>query len=189
MINTKRSLLAKISLASLIVILLFWPVSICSKASRSNRSNYRKSAKRLQVGRPSPTKLQIAGPLTEEFSFLIEDFKMEHQSALNNLNITIRYRYTAGIADSDYPDFRLILNDIKIFLTRYPNAEDYWEIVNKRLTCVVLKKYMAISSITSEIHVSPSRTVPYSRSSIITRSRASLMGDVSRKSSCGTGRI
>jgi len=31
--------------------------------------------------------------LTEEFSFLIQDFKMDHQSELNNLNIKVRLRY------------------------------------------------------------------------------------------------
>ena len=107
--------------------------------------------------------------LTEEFSFLIQDFKMNHQSEVNNLNIKVRYRYENGIIESKYPDFRAVLKDIEDFLNNYPNKVDYWEIVNKKLTLMVLKKYPAIESITSEIQVSPSQKVPYSRSSIVTR--------------------
>ncbi len=107
--------------------------------------------------------------LTEEFSFLIQDFKMNHQSAINNLNIKVRYCYENGILESKYPDFRVIVKDIEDFLNNYPNKVDYWEILNKNLTLMVLKKYPMLSSITSEIQVSPSQMVPYLRSSIVTR--------------------
>ncbi len=108
----------------------------------------------------------------EEFSFLIEDFKMDHQSELNNLNIKIRYRYQKRITESQYPDFRVILKDIEDFLTNYPDKVDYWEILNKKLTTTVLRKYPALESITSEIQVSPSPKVVYLRSSIVTRDRS-----------------
>ncbi len=108
----------------------------------------------------------------EEFSFLIQDFKMTHQSELNNLNIKVRVRYENGIIESKYPDFRAIAKDIEDFLNNYPNKTDYWEIVNKKLTLLVLKKYPMLSSITSEIQVSPSPKVAYSRSSIVTRSQS-----------------
>jgi len=107
--------------------------------------------------------------LTEEFSFLIQDFKMNHQSAINNLNIKVRYGYENGILESKYPDFRVIVKDIEDFLNNYPNKVDYWEILNKNLTLTVLKKYPMLSSITSEIQVSPSQLIPYLRSSIVTR--------------------
>ncbi|HEY0658721.1 MAG TPA: hypothetical protein VGD05_09615, partial [Pyrinomonadaceae bacterium] len=45
---------------------------------------------------------------TEEFSFLIEDLKMNHQSEVNNLNIKVRVRYENNISDGKYPDFRAI---------------------------------------------------------------------------------
>jgi hypothetical protein len=44
--------------------------------------------------------------LVEDFSFQIKDFKMDHQTQTNNLNISISYRYIANIQKSDYPDFR-----------------------------------------------------------------------------------
>lgn len=63
--------------------------------------------------------------LTEEFSFLIEDFKMNHQSEVNNLNIKVRCQYENRITESEYPDFRAIVEDIKDFLNNYPNKTDY----------------------------------------------------------------
>ena len=114
-------------------------------------------------------KAENAAALTEEFSFLMQDFKITHQSEDNILNIKVRFCYENGISNSKYPDFRAILNDIQDFLTNYPNEADYWEIVNKNLTLMVLKKYPVLSSVTSEIQVSPSRLTPYIRSSIATR--------------------
>ena len=108
--------------------------------------------------------------LTEEFSFLIQDFKMNHQSEVNNLNIKVRLRYENGMSESKYPDFRAIAKDIEDFLDNYPNKVDYWEILNKNLTLLVLRKYSMIENITSEIQVFPSQKVGYLRSSIVTRS-------------------
>ena len=114
--------------------------------------------------------------VSEEFFFLIQDFKMNHQSEVNNLNIKIRVRYENGITESKYPDFRAIAKDVEEFLNNYPNRIDYWEILNKKLTLLVLKKYSMLSSITSEIQVSLSEKVSYTRSSIITRNRSKRKG-------------
>ena len=108
--------------------------------------------------------------LVEEFSFSIKDFKVDHQGQ-NNLNISVKYSYRANMAVSDYPDFRLIAKDIEMFLTNYPNKTDYWEIVNKKITALILKKYSTLVSVTSQIEVSPTPTIPYLRSSITTRLR------------------
>jgi hypothetical protein len=107
--------------------------------------------------------------LTEEFSFAIQDFKMNHQSQINNININFRYCYETGIADSKYPDFRALVKDIQDSLDNYPNEIDYWEIVNKNLTLMVLKKYPMLSSVTNEMQISPSPLVPFLRSSTVTR--------------------
>jgi len=114
---------------------------------------------------------QVRGDhLVEEFSFLIKDFTVDHQGQ-NKLNISVKYRYRANMTVSDYPDFRLIAKDIETFLTNYPNETDYWEILNKKITLLILDKYSPIESVTSQIEVSPTTTVPYLRSSISTRTR------------------
>ena len=107
----------------------------------------------------------------EDFSFVIPNLKIDHQGEINNLNITIRYRYVAGVPHGAYPDFRSIAKDVEGFLSKYPNKTDYWEILNKKLTLILLKRYAALSRITSEMQISPSRLDPYSRSSIVTRNR------------------
>lgn len=112
--------------------------------------------------------------LTEEFTFLIKDFKIDHQGENNNLNITIRYRYKARISNSEYPDFTVVAKDIETLLGNYPNKTDYWEILNKRITIMVLEKYPAIVEITSEVQVSPSPKNHYIRSSIVTHDRTTL---------------
>jgi hypothetical protein len=115
-----------------------------------------------------------SGVLVEEFSFLIKDFKIDHHGERNNLNITIWYRYKANLSNSEYPDFMLIAKDIETLLTNYPNDEDYWEILNKKITLMVLEKYPAIAKINSQLQVSPSTKDPYLRSSIVTRDRTTV---------------
>lgn len=110
--------------------------------------------------------------LVEEFSFAIKDFKMDHQTQTNNLNISISYRYVANIRKSDYPDFRWLAKDVESLLSNYPNKDDYWEIVNKQITSLLLNKYPGITSVTCDLKVDPSSLVPYTRSSRVTRERA-----------------
>ncbi len=107
----------------------------------------------------------------EEFSFVIKDFKVDHQTESHNLNISISYRYVANIANADYPDLRWLAKDVETLLTNYPNENDYWEIVNKQVTSLLLKKYAGLASITSEIKVDPSPQVAYTRTSRVTRQR------------------
>jgi hypothetical protein len=113
------------------------------------------------------------GVMAEEFSFLIKDFKIDQQGETNNLNITVKFRYRLNIPDSEYPDFRAVAKDIETFLTNYPNKKDYWEILNKKITRLILDKYPPITKVTCQIEVSPSPLVPYMRSSSVTRERTS----------------
>lgn len=119
----------------------------------------------------TPDNSSSATQLVEEFSFLIKDFRMDHQGQTNNLNISLSYRYVANISKADYPDFRWLAKDIETLLSNYPNEDDYWEIVNKQITALLLKKYPGIASVTSEIKVDPTSVVPYTRSSRVTRER------------------
>jgi len=111
------------------------------------------------------------GLLSEEFSFLIKDFKIDHQGETNILNISISYHYVANIANADYPDFRWLAKDVETLLSAYPNKTDYWEIVNKQITSLLMKKYPALASVTCDMTVDPSRGVPYTRMSRVTRNR------------------
>ena len=148
---------------AIVLALFITPVWAQKAASKDSKALISKQA--------ASSKYENLDALTEEFSFLIQDFKMNHQSEVNNLSIKVRYRYENSIKESNYPDFRAIVKDIEDFLNNYPNKADYWEILNKRLTTMVLKKYPMLERITSEIQISPSQKVVYLRSSIVTRSQ------------------
>lgn len=120
---------------------------------------------------PVVQKKQGEGRLIEEFTFSLKDFKMDHQGETNNLNISISFRYVPNITKADYPDFRWLAKDVETLLSNYPNKDDYWEIVNKQVTALLLKKYPALTSVSCELRVDPSRLVPYARSSRATRER------------------
>ena len=119
--------------------------------------------------------------LIEEFSFQIKDFRMDHQTQTNNLNISISYRYTTNIQKADYPDFRWLAKDVETLLSNYPNKDDYWEIVNKQITSILLNKYPGIKSVTSDLKVDPSSLVPYARSSRVTRERLTSKSNPGRR--------
>ena len=117
----------------------------------------------------------IAG-LVEQFGFSISDFKIDHQGEKNSLNIIIRYRYRPNLSKDEYPDFTLIAKDIENLLGNYPDKTDYWELVNKRLTHLVLQKYSALAEVTSQIEVAPTPSVRYPRLSIVTRRQLTTRG-------------
>jgi hypothetical protein len=112
-----------------------------------------------------------SGVLVEEFSFYVKDFKMDHQGDVQTLNIKISFQYVNGIRVAAYPDFRLIARDVETYLGKYPNKTDYWEIVNKNLTQLILNKYPSVSRVKSDIEVSASPSIPYVRTSTVTRGR------------------
>jgi hypothetical protein len=140
---------------------------------------YSQSAKPIATNKPekviqgAPKKLAHTAPLNEGFSFWIKDFKVDHQALNNNVNISVSFRYVPNIANTEYPDFRLLAKDVETFLTNYPNEEDYWEIVNKQLTAQLMNKYTALANITIEIKIDPSSSIPYERASRVTRERLS----------------
>ena len=108
------------------VLILLWSSAVA--AAFGSFQDVRSVTKRKQQSGATTAK---SGVLVEEFSFLIKDFKIDHQGENNNLNLTIRYRYKAHLSNSAYPDFTVIANQIELLLTNYPNENDSWEIVNK----------------------------------------------------------
>jgi hypothetical protein len=97
-----------------IILALFTAPVWTQKAASSN-------SKALIAKQAASSKYENFDTFTKEFSFLIEDFKINHQSKINNLNIKVRVRYENGITESEYPDFRAIVKNIEDFLNNYPN--------------------------------------------------------------------
>src|ERR671928_611871 len=136
-------------------------VGICLLSAASLTVVQSQSLAPKKVNQVVQQRQQNGGLLREEFSFQIRDFKMDHQGENNTLDISISYRYVDNIANADYPDFRLLAKDVETLLSNYPNKTDYWEIVNKQITSLLMKKYPALASVTCEMTVDPSRQVPY----------------------------
>lgn len=109
--------------------------------------------------------------IVEEYSFLIQAFHMQHAAAEAVLDIRIRYKYLAELSPAEYPDFREIAETIKTYLTGYPNKDEYWEVINKELVLMVIGKYQALESLTSELEMQPSETDPDFNSSKVTCQR------------------
>jgi hypothetical protein len=130
--------------------------------------------------RPKPIvldkKLSMSSGLVEEFGFSISNFQIDHQGEKNILNLIIHYRYRPNLTRDEYPDFTLIAKDIENLLGNYPDKTDYWELVNKRLTQMILQKYPVLAEITSQIEVSPTPSVRYPRMSIVTRRQPATRG-------------
>jgi hypothetical protein len=116
-----------------------------------------------QSSRPTRT-------LVEEFSFEINNFKTDHQGE-SVLNIEIKLRFRQNMQTADYPDFRGMAKYVENFITNYPNETDYWEVVNKKMTQMLMDKYPVLISINSRIQISPQKEIPYSRASTTTRMR------------------
>ncbi|HEY9297834.1 MAG TPA: hypothetical protein VIQ31_16030, partial [Phormidium sp.] len=110
----------------------------------------------------------------EEWSFKFQNYPIEHQG-LNNLNIDVNYLYKQGIKNNEYPDFVPIYQGIDEYLKNYPNETDFWEILNKNVTQKVLAENPAIDALTINWNVLPSPSLPYNRSSIVTRNRQGLL--------------
>ncbi|NJR60514.1 MAG: hypothetical protein HC769_17760 [Cyanobacteria bacterium CRU_2_1] len=106
--------------------------------------------------------------LTREWSFAVEGYPVEHQGS-NTLNISISGAYKIGIADTALPSFLTIYDDIDQFLSRYPNEDDYWEVLSCKLTDIILQNNPGLASVTVTIEVLPTQRLPYTRSTTVTR--------------------
>jgi len=127
---------------------------------------------RLPYDRTSTVFRSRSGQLKENGNFSLKDYAINHQG-LNKINIDIGYQYKPEITPNEYPDFLPIYKSIDKFLTNYANETDFWEIVNKNLTQNILNENPALAAIDININVLPSQSLPYNRTSKVTRTQPS----------------
>ena len=127
---------------------------------------------RLPYDRTSIVFRSRSGQIKEDGNFSLKDYAINHQG-LNKLNIDIGYEYKPEITPNEYPDFRQIYNSVDNFLTKYPNENDFWEVVNKNLTQNILNENPALAAIDININVLPSQNLPYNRTSKVSRTQPS----------------
>ena len=68
---------------------------------------------------------------------------MNHQWMANTLNIAVRYRLKPNASSRNAPNFTTIFNQVTRSLAHHPQ-DDYWEIVNRKLTEVILQENSAL---------------------------------------------
>ncbi|MEG4913590.1 hypothetical protein [Microcoleus sp. B7-D4] len=127
---------------------------------------------RLPYDRASTVFRSQSGKITEDWNFSVKDYAINHQG-LNKLNLDIDYQYKPEIAPNEYPDFVPIYKSIDNFFTTYPNETDFWEVVNKNLTQNILNENPELAAIKIDFNVLPSQTLPYNRTSKVTRTQPS----------------
>ena len=107
----------------------------------------------------------------EIFGFEMPNYAISHQSGAI-LNIKVRYRLTPeASAKNDYPNFVPMTKEIGNYLTNFPNNNDFWEVVNKKLVKILLDKYPQMSSLKVELAVMPTPNELFPRSSILRSTR------------------
>jgi hypothetical protein len=114
--------------------------------------------KSIIAKQPTISKSENRDLLSEEFSFLIEDFKMNHQSEVNNLNIKVRLRMKTTYQTANTRTFEQSLKILKIS-EQLSEQSRLLGNSQQKLTLLVLRKYPMIENITSEIQVFPSEKV------------------------------
>lgn len=117
-------------------------------------------------------------PIEKHWNFEVKNYVIEHHQGFQPLNVTIDYRSNQGVAakaDALYVEmYAETYAEMDDFLTRYPNEDDYWEVVNRELAKTLLRTNPDLASVSITLEVLPTEHIPYDRASIVTQSRSGL---------------
>src|SRR5262245_13051678 len=82
----------------------------------------------------------------------LRQMRIYHQGTWRTLNLKLWYRLNA----CEQPiRNRIVKRSVQEFVTRYPNGEDFWEVMNKNLLSYLIEKFPAITELEIEIAVVP----------------------------------
>jgi hypothetical protein len=123
-----------------------------------------------------PLKLVVSPPkqadnLVEEYEFQLKNYAFDYQGQKNVLDIDVLYQYVTGITKPQYPDVVAVKKDLEQFMLNYPDKMQYWEILNKDATKMLLAKYPALATVTIKLQIFPNEQESFARTSTVTRSR------------------
>jgi len=97
---------------------------------------------------------------SEGISFELKTIPLEHQGP-NVVDLKVHFVYAPNLKEKEYPDFEPLQPFGATFLKEYPNNGDYWEVVVKKLATAYLEKAPLVTSVSIEMQVYPTKTVPY----------------------------
>jgi len=92
-----------------------------------------------------------AETLHEESSVSFNNYEVHHQG-INRLNIKLTWRPRENTSGANISD-EFIFIKVDSFFHNYPNTTDWWEVVNKALTQMIMNTYPDMESISSDIEV------------------------------------
>jgi hypothetical protein len=104
----------------------------------------------------------------QNWSFSVKGYAVEHQHMANTVNIAVKYSLKENQTAFKATNFTPLLNRITQFFAEYPNEDDYWEVVNRRLTEMILQEQPEMRSLTISLEVLPRATIPYTSISTVT---------------------
>jgi hypothetical protein len=104
----------------------------------------------------------VAPEVKRDFMFQINGYRTENQGG-QTLNMYFHYRYDAGIATSDIPNYLDLRAEVLEFMGDVDASENpYWETLNEEL-CTKLATRYPIQAISCQLQVYPDyrRGLPY----------------------------
>ncbi len=109
------------------------------------------------------------GASLKDTSFTIKDYPIEHHHSKNVLDLEVKYTYKNPKISSSFEKNTNLSRQLQRLLEKYPNEDDYWEILNSNLTKQLLKQNKELSSVSIALAVHPNQKLPYERVSTVTR--------------------
>jgi hypothetical protein len=104
----------------------------------------------------------------QNWSFSVKGYAVEHQHIANTINIAVKYSLKESSTALNAANFMPLLNRMTQFFVEYPNEDDYWEVVNRRLTEMILQEHPEMRSITISLEVLHRDTIPHTGISTVT---------------------
>jgi hypothetical protein len=112
---------------------------------------------------------RVGEPSLEQFEFKVPQLRLFHQRAQRTIDVLVSYQYGRT---SEYPDFLRLDDTVKKFFASYPDMDDYWETVNKRLVRALLRDYPMLERIAVTVVAHPDDHIRTCRASTVMMNRS-----------------
>jgi hypothetical protein len=104
----------------------------------------------------------------QNWSFAVKGYTVKHQHIVNTVNVVVKYSLQGSSTTLNISNFMSLPNRITQFFVEYPNEDDYWEVVNRRLTEMILREHPEMRSLTISLEVLHRDTIPHTGISTVT---------------------
>lgn len=113
------------------------------------------------------TKLETQVRLLESYAVKINALQVNLDNGKYIIAVDLKWSFKKNVNASDYTDSNLIVNDVKNFLSTYPDKKDFWEVINHKLALFLINKYTSLASIKTKLIIPASPLDPYPHASTV----------------------